>query len=1088
MDYEKLKFLSKEEVDKLYYVSSYVDKCEIIFFCSDELKLKEVSNIYHSYDHDIFKFIMSFNDSNKGKIAYYNYLKNNNINIYSLINKFSYCDVSYRINFANLICEYMEQNSDFDFNLYNISDFLKLYDDNYKEQLLDRLLSILEDRAIDKKISGTSLKNVVAVFPKEKRLDIFNKFIDLHKKEKLDSIEYSLDDILKDMDDASRFDFLRVYLDNDLLKGPYIISQIFEVFSDEVKDEVLRFIQEYELKNDKKIITNVVMSACLGKYSSNIRLEKFRNLVMYNDNYSHFVVINNLRDVNFKFEALNLKVSNIFPFLKEEGKQKIFNILNIIVNSHFDRYGDKFPDSNIVYNELIDFYVDYLGLNKDNLIKFIERFGYISLRYLDSNNIRSVINLESNKFNSLMNLFRENNLNLDNDTYNTVINAILQREFMVQCKDDYNIFSRFEKLINNSSIDEVEELILEMSSVVNIKKVLGKYNIDLNLFLNDLINGDDGMLDILHEITNQYIMKKREMYVKERMKSVNDELDLNKRYEKNFIKKKWIATTSEFDISWDIRAIDDDNLTEEQSFLKNNREILDSVIKFKKNPKEYVLKDEYKKFIKVFDSLVDILYENNKLKDPTNDPNAKYVYSAKNIDLYTFIDLISELDINKIDKFLLGDENLLKSLDEILSKYKLLGWGSTFNALSDSADFEFSNNTLVGLFDYFYRINSELMNTGDKKFSLSKMVSLSNCYASSSSKYGLLFGKDVFKLIAANEGKNKASMVKYKRLQLGSDHVFGMYNRESVPVPPMDSNISLDNGKMVNVVVGNTTNMQNLALGELTNACMRIGGAFYDFYKECLEGEVGFHIVLSEPNTDKFISRVSGIRNGNTLFLNELRNSECAGYDNEDCVSAIRMVAKMLVERSKGSEFPIDNVVITSDYAMEIHKDELIDLHLSDRKEALFGLNHNLNTNGEGILLASSREDGKLVVINLGRDKISYYRPQRGCVKRYYGEDAVRRCVQMKMIQELLIGISLEDINIDMDLYKDVDMCIGGDDWLAIKYNNGYVEAYALFSSGNWKVANEEMLNYVVYSNDDMMYRLVDDVVSKDDLKEGKTR
>ena len=43
MDYEKLKFLSKEEVDKLYYVSSYVDKCEIIFFCSDELKLKEVS-------------------------------------------------------------------------------------------------------------------------------------------------------------------------------------------------------------------------------------------------------------------------------------------------------------------------------------------------------------------------------------------------------------------------------------------------------------------------------------------------------------------------------------------------------------------------------------------------------------------------------------------------------------------------------------------------------------------------------------------------------------------------------------------------------------------------------------------------------------------------------------------------------------------------------------------------------------------------------------------------------------------------------------------------------------------------------------
>lgn len=262
---------------------------------------------------------------------------------------------------------------------------------------------------------------------------------------------------------------------------------------------------------------------------------------------------------------------------------------------------------------------------------------------------------------------------------------------------------------------EVEKIILDMSSVVNIKKILSKYSLDIKLFLDGLISGDDNMLNILHEITNQFIMKKREIYVKERMNSVNDELDLNKKFEKNFIKKKWIATSSVFDISFELRFIDDDGLSQEQLFLKNNRDILDSIIKFKKSPKEFVLNDEHKKYIKVFDSLVDMLYENDKLKDPTNDPNAKYVYSSKDIDLYSIIDLISELDINKIDKFLLSDSNLYNKLDEILSKYKLLGWGNTFSSLKESADFDFSNNTLVGFFDYYYRIDSELINNSEKK-------------------------------------------------------------------------------------------------------------------------------------------------------------------------------------------------------------------------------------------------------------------------------------------------------------------------------------------------------------------------------------
>ena len=36
---------------------------------------------------------------------------------------------------------------------------------------------------------------------------------------------------------------------------------------------------------------------------------------------------------------------------------------------HFENYGDKFPDNNIIYDDLINFYVDFLGVNKDNLVE-----------------------------------------------------------------------------------------------------------------------------------------------------------------------------------------------------------------------------------------------------------------------------------------------------------------------------------------------------------------------------------------------------------------------------------------------------------------------------------------------------------------------------------------------------------------------------------------------------------------------------------------------------------------------------------------------------------------------------------------------
>ena len=115
----------------------------------------------------------------------------------------------------------------------------------------------------------------------------------------------------------------------------------------------------------------------------------------------------------------------------------------------------------------------------------------------------------------------------------------------------------------------------------------------------------------------------------------------------------------------------------------------------------------------------------------------------------------------------------------------------------------------------------------------------------------------------------------------------------------------------MHVVVGNFTHPSNLTHGERTGACMRIGGAGKSLFDFCLEDDNGFHIRFVNPKTGKFVSRVSGFRNGNTVFLNELRFSEDSEYTNKDVVEACKLIARELIEVSKESELPIDNVVVT---------------------------------------------------------------------------------------------------------------------------------------------------------------------------------
>ena len=55
-------------------------------------------------------------------------------------------------------------------------------------------------------------------------------------------------------------------------------------------------------------------------------------------------------------------------------------------------------------------------------------------------------------------------------------------------------------------------------------------------------------------------------------------------------------------------------------------------------------------------------------------------------------------------------------------------------------------------------------------------------------------------------------------------------------------------------------------------------------YSRCGKNENGFHMSFNDPLTGDLVSRVSCFRNGNTLFLNQLRYSLSIKYDEKDLI------------------------------------------------------------------------------------------------------------------------------------------------------------------------------------------------------------
>ena len=174
---------------------------------------------------------------------------------------------------------------------------------------------------------------------------------------------------------------------------------------------------------------------------------------------------------------------------------------------------------------------------------------------------------------------------------------------------------------------------------------------------------------------------------------------------------------------------------------------------------------------------------------------------------------------------------------------------------------------------------------------------------------------------------------------------------------------------------------------------MRVAGDGEGLFLKCLTDKNWFHIRIEDPETHEYISRVSGFRKGNSVFLNQLRcSNNLSKYTNENLQEFIKVYAKSLIEDTKDSEYPIENVFINTDYAMSSDKSDKIyffgegikeGYNLNDIKDYCLRDSMNIwaDVCNEAILLATTEE---------GRKTKNGYVPFKGGIENAGVYDAVR--------------------------------------------------------------------------------------------------
>lgn len=235
--------------------------------------------------------------------------------------------------------------------------------------------------------------------------------------------------------------------------------------------------------------------------------------------------------------------------------------------------------------------------------------------------------------------------------------------------------------------------------------------------------------------------------------------------------------------------------------------------------------------------------------------------------------------------------------------------------------FEIINNmpTIVSLAKDF-KINISNFNE------LSSIQTMSKCANETSIS---VLGKDIIQKLC--KYRDYTCKDEEKIIELATELVCEMPKKDKSTVPYISGEISNYKYSMYD-----SLDETLLLAGINTEACFRVDGNDHDFLHYCALNKNGFVIKITDY-FGNFIARASGFRNGNAVYINQLRTIYDEGgnyyrgeYENEqnDIIETFKQACKDIVSVSQNNpkeKDKIDFVFVTQSYALDDYPSNVSD-------------------------------------------------------------------------------------------------------------------------------------------------------------------
>ena len=801
-------------------------------------------------------------------------------------------------------------------------------------------------------------------------------------------------------------------------------------------------------------------------------------LLEYSDYFEENIANNVYYITNIIEKNINM-ISKMSPELFKKiiimtiGKDNSYYdlLLQIINNQELSN-----SDMNILFNYLLPSIEKQKEFKISNLLLLKNKFGSNIIKYLKDKTIVKLLKMDYSKLEKFVNLFTD--LQYEMKDLENAFDSIIQSKFLEDNTEDIEIFHNlivYFELKDNRYLNLVDKLALELDS----KTLKKNYNIVTDdpkkyilSILSNISNYDENRnkyLDILHQICTYYLDKKRGNY--KNKFELGKELNLPYNYETNQLNTALVKICLEDSLNkYKIYNKILEKVSKESNNFMVSIEMIEEAIKFYLG---YITKENLSFNIKDIQKLIPHIVKNTTIFLKELSPyrveyymeiigrsnNVKKLYKIDSS--FDFYQVLVNLDIDKIEEDILSNSEKYNLFQNIFNKHKINKIpNSLINYLNNNTVFDFSVNSFATFINYFVSIMQDI-ELDKKRINLATFLKYAAIYDSTSKVFKTILGPEDYKLIKSNPGENAAhkKLKNNQRIKEATEVMIKCFQRQKVTIPTFNEVIELSNNKKIRIVVGNFTNPCNITHGERTGACMRIGGDYENFFNFCYQNENGFHIRFESPDTNKYVSRVSGFRNGNTVFLNELRFSINNDYSNDELLEVIHKVALKLLEYSKKSACPIENVVLHNAYVAS--KLPITDLRHGNIYEGLPKFETDVNR--MAIVVASNNKNG-FVPLDFNKMNVPTYLVARDLPKKIASiEDFYKYSSRINaIIQAIKLG-SYEYID-DFSLNNGFIYGIVGDDFYCYLDNElNIVEEYVgvdLRCKDELKVAKQELKRY----------------------------